>query len=65
MAGRTAVLVCAEDGCPHPPERTAPPGLGGAYGLLSDADQQLYEAKAAGRDCVRPMTLASVEIAQS
>ncbi|KQR76762.1 diguanylate cyclase [Burkholderia sp. Leaf177] len=43
----------------------APPGLGGAYGLLSDADQQLYEAKAAGRDCVRPMTLAKVEIAQS
>ncbi|WP_213776055.1 GGDEF domain-containing protein [Caballeronia sp. dw_276] len=43
----------------------APPGLGGAYGLLSAADQQLYEAKAAGRDCVRPMTLANVEIAQS
>jgi diguanylate cyclase (GGDEF)-like protein len=42
----------------------APPGLGGAYGLLSTADQQLYEAKAAGRDCVRPMTLANVEIAQ-
>ena len=34
----------------------SPPGLGGPYGLLGAADQQLYKAKAAGRDCVRPLT---------
>jgi diguanylate cyclase (GGDEF)-like protein len=43
----------------------SPPGLGGAYGLLSAADQQLYEAKAAGRDCVRPMALLNVEATNS
>jgi diguanylate cyclase (GGDEF)-like protein len=57
LIGRLTVSI----GC----ATAAPPGLGGAYGLLSAADQQLYEAKAAGRDCVRPMTLAKVEIAQS
>lgn len=43
----------------------SPPGLGGAYGLLSGADRQLYEAKAAGRDCVRPMALLNVEAENS
>jgi diguanylate cyclase (GGDEF)-like protein len=43
----------------------SPPGLGGAFGLLSTADQQLYEAKAAGRDCVRPMALLKVETTQT
>ena len=43
----------------------SPPGLGGAYGLLSAADQQLYEAKAAGRDCVRPMVLLNIEATNS
>jgi diguanylate cyclase (GGDEF)-like protein len=37
----------------------SPPGLGGSYGLLGAADQQLYKAKAAGRDCVRPLALAA------
>ncbi|WP_158939740.1 diguanylate cyclase [Burkholderia sp. S171] len=41
----------------------SPPGLGGAYGLLGAADQQLYKAKAAGRDCVRPLALAGAPVA--
>jgi len=40
----------------------SPPGLGGAYGLLGAADQQLYKAKAAGRDCVRPLALAGAPV---
>jgi len=40
----------------------SPPGLGSAYGLLGAADQQLYKAKAAGRDCVRPLALAGAPV---
>ncbi|QIE28934.1 Diguanylate cyclase, GGDEF domain (plasmid) [Caballeronia sp. SBC1] len=40
----------------------SPPGLGGAYGLLGAADQQLYKAKAAGRDCVRPQAHAAAAV---
>jgi diguanylate cyclase (GGDEF)-like protein len=40
----------------------SPPGLAGAYGLLGAADQQLYKAKAAGRDCVRPLALAAAPV---
>ncbi|KLU25476.1 diguanylate cyclase, partial [Caballeronia mineralivorans PML1(12)] len=43
----------------------SPPGLGGAYGLLGAADQQLYKAKAAGRDCVRPLAHAAAPVASS
>ncbi len=57
LIGRLTVSI----GCAS----AAPPGLGGAYGLLSAADQQLYEAKAAGRDCVRPMALQDIEVTQS
>jgi diguanylate cyclase (GGDEF)-like protein len=43
----------------------SPPGLGGAYALLGAADQQLYKAKAAGRDCVRPLAHAAAPAASS
>jgi len=43
----------------------SPPGLGGVYGLLGAADQQLYKAKAAGRDCVRPLAHAAAPVASS
>jgi diguanylate cyclase (GGDEF)-like protein len=43
----------------------SPPGLGGAYGLLGAADQQLYKAKAAGRDCVRPLAHATAPVASA
>jgi diguanylate cyclase (GGDEF)-like protein len=43
----------------------SPPGLGGAYGLLGAADQQLYKAKAAGRDCVRPLAHAAAPVVSS
>jgi GGDEF domain-containing protein len=43
----------------------SPPGLGGAYGLLGAADQQLYKAKAAGRDCVRPLAHVAAPVARS
>ncbi len=41
-----------------------PSGLAGAYGLLSAADLQLYEAKSAGRDCVRPPVVETVSAAE-
>jgi diguanylate cyclase (GGDEF)-like protein len=40
-----------------------PTALSGTYGLLSAADKQLYDAKAEGRDCVRPRVDASVAVA--
>jgi diguanylate cyclase (GGDEF)-like protein len=40
-----------------------PTALSGSYGLLSAADKQLYDAKAEGRDCVRPRVDASVAVA--
>jgi diguanylate cyclase (GGDEF)-like protein len=43
----------------------SPPGLGGPFGLLGAADQQLYKAKAAGRDCVRPLAHAEAPVAAS
>jgi diguanylate cyclase (GGDEF)-like protein len=43
----------------------SPPGLGGAYGLLAAADEQLYKAKAAGRDCVRPLAHVAAPVASS
>lgn len=47
----TVSIGCATD---------SPSGLSGAYGLLSAADLQLYEAKSAGRDCVRPLVYTPV-----
>jgi len=43
----------------------SPPGLAGVYGLLGTADQQLYKAKAAGRDCVRPLAHAAAPVESS
>ncbi len=57
LLGRLTVSI----GC----ATASPPGLGGAFALLSAADQQLYEAKAAGRDCVRPMVLLNAETSNS
>jgi diguanylate cyclase (GGDEF)-like protein len=52
-------LVTVSIGC----ATASPPGLAGAYGLLGAADQQLYKAKAAGRDCVRPLAHAAAPVA--
>jgi diguanylate cyclase (GGDEF)-like protein len=52
----TISIGCATD---------SPSGLTGAYSLLSAADQQLYEAKSAGRDCVRPPLHLPVSTAEA
>jgi diguanylate cyclase (GGDEF)-like protein len=54
-------LVTVSIGC----ATASPPGLGGPYGLLGAADQQLYKAKAAGRDCVRPLAHAAAPVVAS
>lgn len=54
-------MVTVSIGC----ATASPPGLGGPYSLLGAADQQLYKAKAAGRDCVRPLAHAVAPVVAS